>query len=135
MQQRFKWIYFDFIMWLAYIPFLYFAMKQLVVFPFDTFLQIISSLLSLVIIMTFPTYPFFIAYLIHKNYNAIVKKDNRLVEMSLMPFIDKVKRPESVVPENQSIKQFITFENIRLLVDAIKYFRKLLFIIVIIVSY
>jgi len=29
MQKRFKWIYFDFIMWLSYIPFLYFALLQL----------------------------------------------------------------------------------------------------------
>lgn len=79
MKQRFKWIYFDFVMWLAYIPFLFFAMKQLSVFPFSNFIQGLSSILSIIIIATLPVYPGWITYLIYKNYNDLVKKDNRLV--------------------------------------------------------
>lgn len=34
MQKRFKWIYFDFIMWISYLPFIYFSLLQLQAFSF-----------------------------------------------------------------------------------------------------
>ena len=147
MKQRFFWLYLDFIVWLAYIPFLYFAIVQLMNFAFTNFLTGFSSLLSIVIIVVLPLYPFFICYLLKKNYNTLVLENDKLVEMSLRPFIDKVKRPSDVMmipPDNEEnegcraklrrMRRFISFENFRLIVDAIKYFRKFLFVLVIAVS-
>ena len=79
MQKRFKWIYFDFIAWIAYLPFLYFALVQLKNFGFQNFLAGFSSLLSLVIVVAFPLYPVFICYLIRTNYNALVLENDNMV--------------------------------------------------------
>lgn len=69
MQKRFKWIYFDFIMWLSYIPFLYFAVMQLKEFNFENGSQGFSSILAIVIIATYPLYPAFICYLMKSHYS------------------------------------------------------------------
>jgi hypothetical protein len=79
-QKRFLWIYFDFIMWISYIPFLYFSLLQLKNFSFETASKGISSLLSILIIVTYPLYPVLIAYLIKKkeNYNDLCYGTNIL---------------------------------------------------------
>jgi len=69
MEKRFKWIYFDFVMWLSYVPFLYFSIMQLKEFQFSNFSQGLSSLLAIVIIGTYPLYPVFIAYLLKSHYS------------------------------------------------------------------
>lgn len=33
---RFKWIYFDFVVWLSYLPFLFFSIKQVQKFNFNS---------------------------------------------------------------------------------------------------
>jgi hypothetical protein len=98
MEKRFKWIYFDFIAWISYLPFIYFSLMQLKAFSFHSFLEGISCLLGIIIIATYPLYPFFIVYLLRKNYNNIIKED-KMAEMSLSPFIYKVKRPHTEIPE------------------------------------
>lgn len=98
MQMRFKWIYFDFVAWISFLPFTYFALVQLKNFSFATGLEGISSLLSIVIIVLYPLYPFYIAYLLRINYNDLVQQTNTLVEMSLSPYVYKLKRPEQEIP-------------------------------------
>jgi hypothetical protein len=73
MKKRFKWIYFDFIAWMSYVPFVYFSLMQLKAFSFETALSGFSCILSLVIIVAYPLYPFFIIYLLKQNYNDLVK--------------------------------------------------------------
>lgn len=71
LSNRFKWIYFDFVVWLSYLPFLYFAIVQLQKLNFSTPLAGFSSILSIIIIGTYPLYPFLICYNIKKNYVAL----------------------------------------------------------------
>jgi len=52
-----------------------------------------SSIFSIVIAVLYPLYPFFICYQIKQNYNALVQENDTLVEMSLSPWVYKVKRP------------------------------------------
>ncbi len=73
MRKRFKWIYFDFVAWISYLPFIYFALMQLKAFSFKTGLQGFSSLLAIAIIIVYPLYPFFIVYLLRQNYNHLVQ--------------------------------------------------------------
>jgi hypothetical protein len=56
MKKRFKWIYFDFIAWISFLPFLYFSIMQLKNFSFSTALSGFSCILSLVIIVVYPLY-------------------------------------------------------------------------------
>ena len=79
MKKRFMYIYVDFVLWLAYIPFLYFALIQLKDFNFDNFLNGFSSLLSILFVVVLPLYPFFICYLLKKNYNALVLENDNIV--------------------------------------------------------
>ena len=60
MQKRFKYIYVDCVMWISYLPFLYFSILQLQKMPFDTALNAISTILAVVIIVIYPLYPVFI---------------------------------------------------------------------------
>lgn len=60
MEKRFKYIYVDLVMWISYIPFLYFSMLQIKGNMWSTGLEIFSSLLAYVIIIVYPLYPFFI---------------------------------------------------------------------------
>ena len=60
MKKRFKFIYVDCIMWISYLPFLYFAILQLQIGKFDSGINIFSSLLAIVIIIVYPLYPVFI---------------------------------------------------------------------------
>lgn len=64
MKQRFKWIYFDFIAWISFLPFLYFSIMQLKAFSFNTGLEGFSSILAIVIVVVYPLYPFWILYLL-----------------------------------------------------------------------
>lgn len=73
MKKRFKWIYFDFVAWVSYLPFVYFSIMQLQAISFATFLEGFSCILSIVIIVTYPLYPFFIIYLLKQNYNDLVQ--------------------------------------------------------------
>ena len=101
MKARFKWIYFDFVAWVSYLPFVYFAVVQLGTFSFDSALAGFSSILSIIIIIVYPLYPFFIAYQIKQNYNALVQENDSIVEMSLSPWVYKVKRPEFILDEGE----------------------------------
>lgn len=132
MQMRFKWIYFDFVAWISFLPFTYFALVQLKNFSFNTALSAISSLLAMVIIAVYPLYPFFIAYLLRKDYNNLVQQTNSLIEMSLEPYVYKVKRPETEIPEEgQPILKYFTFENFRLIYVPLKYLRKFIFVLIV----
>ena len=91
---RFKWIYFDFIAWISYLPFVYFAVVQLTTFSFESALAGFSSILAIFIIVIYPLYPALICYQIKSNYNALVQENDKIVEMSLSPWVYKVKRPE-----------------------------------------
>lgn len=71
MSNRFKWIYFDFVAWLSYLPFLYFSIVQVQRFNFNDALNGFSSILAIIILGTYPLYPILIAYNIKKNYVAI----------------------------------------------------------------
>jgi len=64
MHKRFKWIYVDCVMWISYLPFLYFSILQLQNIQFNTGLQAISSLLAIVIIIVYPLYPLLILRLL-----------------------------------------------------------------------
>jgi hypothetical protein len=132
LEQRFMWIYFDFVAWISYLPFTYFSLMQLKAFSFHSFLEGISCLLAILIIGTYPLYPLLILRLLRKNYNHIVKEDNKMVEMSLTPFIYKVKRPQTEIPpEGQPLKEYLTQENIRLIYEPLKYIRKFGFAMVV----
>lgn len=132
MQMRFKWIYFDFVAWISFLPFTYFALVQLKNFSFSSALSAISSLLALLIIAVYPLYPFFIAYLLRKNYNSLVQQTDSLIEMSLEPYVYKLKRPETEIPEEgQPILKYFTFENFRLIYVPLKYLRKFIFVLIV----
>ena len=60
MKKRFKFIYVDTIMWISYMPFLYFAILQLKSFNFSSGMHSLSSILSLFIVVIYPLYPFYI---------------------------------------------------------------------------
>jgi hypothetical protein len=85
MQRRFKYIYVDSVMWISYLPFLYFAVLQLQSGKFDTGLNVFSFLLAIVIIIVYPLYPLFILRKIFdrsdipaedlRNYKAITLKE------------------------------------------------------------
>ena len=128
MQKRFKWIYFDFVVWLSYLPFLYFALIQVQNMSFSTALLGISSILSVIIIIVYPLYPLFILYHLKKNYKAICLENDKMVEMSLNPWINKVKRPTELSEDEFS---YCTKENWRLVYYALKYFRKFIFVLII----
>jgi len=111
--KRFKWAYVDFIMWLSYMPFLFFALVQLQVIAFDSADKAISSVISIVIIIAYPAYPFFIAWLIKSHYSVLeVPDSDTLLEMSMSPYVGKIHR-----------------DKLSLAYYPLKYFRKLLFAI------
>ena len=60
MERRFKYIYVDLVMWISYIPFLYFGLLQVTNLRWDTGLNIFSNLLAFVILVIYPLYPIFI---------------------------------------------------------------------------
>ena len=60
MHKRFKYIYVDIIMWISYLPFLYFAMLQVKGVRFDTGINALSTLVAFVVIVLYPLYPLFI---------------------------------------------------------------------------
>jgi hypothetical protein len=53
------------------MPFLFFSITQLMRISFTTGDMIFSSLLSIVIIATYPFYPGLIYYLIRKHYDVL----------------------------------------------------------------
>jgi len=71
--KRFKWAYFDFIVWLTYIPFLYFAMVQMKNLIFSSATDSLSNVISLIILLTYPFYGLLIVYQLRKNYELIKK--------------------------------------------------------------
>ena len=60
MHKRFKFIYVDCVMWISYLPFLYFSMLQLQKISFSSGIDAVSSLLAIVIVIVYPLYPIFI---------------------------------------------------------------------------
>lgn len=96
LSNRFKWIYFDFVVWLSYLPFLYFSMKQVQKFNFNTPLEGFSSIFSIIVLIAYPLYPVLIAYNIKKNYVALCMENDKMIEMSMSPWVYKVKRPEFI---------------------------------------
>jgi hypothetical protein len=60
MEKRFKYTYVDLVMWISYLPFLYFAILQVKNLRFDNGLNAFSSLLAFVILAIYPFYPLFI---------------------------------------------------------------------------
>lgn len=60
MKMRFKYIYVDTVMWISYLPFLYFSILQLKKGDFSAGASVFSSLLAIVIIIVYPLYPLFI---------------------------------------------------------------------------
>ncbi len=129
MQKRFKWNYFDFLMWISYLPFLFFAFLQLQNFNFDNFLQGVSSLLAIAIAAIYPLYPVWILYLLKENYIDLCLGSNNLVEMSLSPFVYNVKRPEELPEEGNFI--YFSWANFRLAFYALKYLRKIILIAIV----
>lgn len=90
MKRRFKYIYVDEVMWISYLPFLYFAVLQLQSGRFDSGINIFSSLLAIAIIIIYPLYPIFILRKIFdrssdpaedlQNYKAITLKQPEIVD-------------------------------------------------------
>ena len=84
MEKRFKYTYVDLVMWISYLPFLYFGLLQVKSLRWDTGLNIFSNLLAFVILIVYPFYPLFILRKIFdtsdtrrqnlKNYKAITLK-------------------------------------------------------------
>ena len=93
MFQRFKWIYFDFVAWISYLPFLYFSILQVKKLGFNDGLQGFSSIFSIIVLATYPLCPVLIAYQIKKNYRAVCLENDSMVEMALSPWLWKIKRP------------------------------------------
>ena len=60
MERRFRYIYLDLVMWISYLPFLYFGLLQVKNLRWDTGLNIFSNLLAFVILLIYPLYPIFI---------------------------------------------------------------------------
>ena len=96
MFMRFKWIYFDFLAWLSYLPFLYFSILTLKNINFSSGLHAFSSIFAIIVVCLYPLYPVLITYQIFKNYRNVCLQADRLVEMSLSPWLFKVKRPEEI---------------------------------------
>lgn len=71
LMNRFTWNYFDFIIWLSYLPFLFFSISQLQNISFASADLAISSLISILIIISYPLYPGLIFYLIRKHYEVL----------------------------------------------------------------
>ena len=95
------------------MPFLFFSVTQLMKIGFNTADMAISSLISLLIIITYPLYPGLVYYLIRKNYEVLVVEDtDQMVEMSMSPFVYGIKR-----------------DKISILYYPAKYVRKLLFVL------
>ena len=84
MERRFKYTYVDLVMWISYLPFLYFGLLQVKTLRWDSGLNIFSNLLAFVILALYPFYPIFILRKIFdtsderrehlKNYKAIALK-------------------------------------------------------------
>ena len=79
MFKRFKWIYFDFVAWVSYLPFLYFSLMQVQKFDFSNALGAFSCIFSIVVLLTYPLYPIFIAYQIKQNYKAVCMENNAMI--------------------------------------------------------
>ena len=60
MKKRFKFIYVDTIMWISFMPFLYFAIMQLKSFNFSNGLHSLSSIFAAIIVIVYPLYPIYI---------------------------------------------------------------------------
>ena len=128
MLKRFKWIYFDFIAWMSYLPFLYFSLLQVQQFSFSSPLSAFSCIFALAVLLTYPLYPLFIAYQVKQNYRDICLEGNTLVEMAFSPWLYKVKRPETVPQDDRFI--YCSKDNWRLMYYPLKYFRKFLYVLV-----
>lgn len=110
---RFTWNYFDFIIWLSYLPFLFFSITQLKNISFKSADLVISSLISILIIIAYPLYPGFVFYLIRKRYAVLeIEGSDKMVEMSMAPFVYGIKR-----------------DKVNIMYYPAKYIRKLLFVI------
>lgn len=113
LMNRFTWNYFDFIIWLSYLPFLFFAISQLMSISFASADLAISSLISILIIIVYPLYPGLIFYLIRKHYAVLeFEGTDKMIEMSMAPYIYGIKR-----------------DKINIMYYPTKYIRKLLFVI------
>ena len=60
MEKRFKYTYVDLVMWISYLPFLYFGLLQVKLLRWDTGMNIFSNLLCFAILIIYPLYPLFI---------------------------------------------------------------------------
>ena len=60
MERRFRYTYVDLVMWISYLPFLYFGLLQVKNLRWDNGLNIFSNLLAFVILAIYPFYPLFI---------------------------------------------------------------------------
>lgn len=60
MHKRFKYIYVDMIMWISFMPFLYFSILQIQNIDFSSGAGAISTILAFIIIIIYPLYPLFI---------------------------------------------------------------------------
>ena len=84
MERRFRYTYLDLVMWISYLPFLYFGLLQVKNLRWDTGLNVFSNLLAFVILAIYPLYPIYILRKIFdksdtpgenlKNYHAITLK-------------------------------------------------------------
>lgn len=92
---RFKWVYFDMLIWISYIPFLYFSLRQVKSISFTSALSSISSLVSLVILALYPLYPVLIFLSLRKNFALLCQKHSAILKISLSPWINGVKIPEN----------------------------------------
>ena len=60
MHKRFKYIYVDLVMWISFMPFLYFSILQVKNLSFGSGTEAISSIIAFVVLIIYPLYPFFI---------------------------------------------------------------------------
>lgn len=81
---------------------------------------------------TYPLYPLLIAYNIKKNYVALCMENDKMVEMSLSPWVYKVKRPQFIPNEDEAFV-YCSKANFILLYYPLKYFRKFIFVLVVVV--
>ena len=72
MEKRFKYTYVDLVMWISFLPFLYFGLLQVKLLRWDTGMNISSNLLAFAILIIYPLYPIFI---IRKIFDT--NRDNR----------------------------------------------------------
>jgi hypothetical protein len=129
LQRRFKWIYFDFILWISYIPFVFFALEQFKNFSFENAELAVSCIFSMAVIATYPLYPVLICYIIKTNYTDLCLGTNTMTEMSLSPYVYKVHRPLEVPEEGEF--RYLTKDNFRFIYYPLCYVRKLIFMLVI----